>query len=182
MIHETLSHIRRVQTLLRQVCDNLMGRAIEHDQSKLVDPEASTFEKFTHLLRGVTYGSDEYKAFLEGMAPALKHHYEHNRHHPEHWSGGIKDMSLLDLVEMIVDWKAASERHADGDVFRSIEINQKRFGYSDELKAIFLRTAGELFPKHRERWHCFGCGNGGAEGNFCEMCGAGKHDYEAKAS
>lgn len=26
-------------------------------------------------------------------------------------------------------------------------------------------------------WHCFGCGAGGMEGNFCERCGAGEKDY-----
>ena len=53
---------------------------------------------------------------------------------------GIRGMNLLDLVEMICDWKAATMRHADGDILRSIEINQKRFGYSDELKQILLNT------------------------------------------
>jgi hypothetical protein len=43
-------------------------------------------------------------------------------------------------LEMIADWKAASLLHTDGDIFKSIEINQKRFGYSDELKSIFNNT------------------------------------------
>lgn len=57
---------------------------------------------------------------------------------------GIGGMSLLDLIEMLVDWKAASERHADGDFLASIEYNQGRFGYTDEMKAILLNTAREL--------------------------------------
>ena len=32
----------------------------------------------------LTYGSDEYKACLTEMKPALDHHYAANRHHPEH--------------------------------------------------------------------------------------------------
>ena len=51
-------------------------------------------------------------------------------------------MNLVDLLEMACDWMAAAERHADGDVLKSIEINQKRFGYSDELKRILLNTVG----------------------------------------
>jgi hypothetical protein len=174
---QTLMHIRRVQSLLATVSDNLIRRAIRHDESKLAEPEASVFAENTAKLKGLTYGSDEYRACLDAMFPALKHHYEHNRHHPEHWSGGIKDMSLLDLIEMIVDWKAASERHTDGDIEKSITINKTRFGYSDEIESIFRRTVAELFPKHREPWHCAGCGNGGAIYYFCEMCGAGKDDY-----
>ena len=49
-------------------------------------------------------------------------------------------MNLIDVIEMLCDWKAATMRHADGDIKKSIEINQKRFGYSDELKAILLNT------------------------------------------
>lgn len=59
-------------------------------------------------------------------------------------ASNIKGMSLLDLLEMLCDWKAATLRHNDGDILRSIEINQKRFGYSDELKQILLNTVGEL--------------------------------------
>lgn len=177
---QTLAHIHRVQALLADVSRNLIGRAIRHDQSKLCEPEASVFAEYTSKLKEVTYGSDEYKSFLSSMKPALDHHYAYNRHHPEHWSGGIKDMSLLDLIEMIVDWKAATERHADGDIEKSITINKARFGYSDELEAIFRRTVCELFPKYREPWHCCGCGMSGCQGNFCEMCGAGKHDYFPK--
>lgn len=178
----TLTHIRRVQELMHDVASNLIERAMLHDASKLNEPEASTFDEYTAKLRGVTYGSDEYKTFLAGMKPALDHHYASNRHHPEHWHGGIKDMSLLDLIEMFVDWKAATERHADGDLDKSIEINQKRFDYTDELKSIFARTRIELFPSHREPWHCFGCGAGGMQMNFCEQCGAGRHDYDGKSA
>jgi hypothetical protein len=87
---------------------------------------------------------DEYKSYLTGMGEALKHHYAHNSHHPEHYEDGIAGMSLLDLVEMLCDWKAATERHADGDLRRSIEQNQERFGYSDELRSILENTAREL--------------------------------------
>jgi hypothetical protein len=53
---------------------------------------------------------------------------------------GLSGMTLVDLVEMLCDWKAATLRHADGDIRKSIEGNQKRFGYSDELKQIMLNT------------------------------------------
>jgi hypothetical protein len=57
---------------------------------------------------------------------------------------GISGMTLLDLTEMLCDWKAATLRHNDGDIRKSIEINQKRFGYSDELKRILLNTLREI--------------------------------------
>lgn len=82
--------------------------------------------------------------FSPGLKPAIDIHYKNNRHHPEHFANGIKDMTLLDLLEMLCDWKASSERHADGNIYRSIEINQSRFGYSDELKDILKNTVDFL--------------------------------------
>lgn len=200
MVDETLEHIRKVQKYLNQVAQNLMERARIHDASKLAEPEASVFAEYTGKLKDCTYGSEEYAGFLRAMKPALDHHYANNRHHPEFYGlhvclqcgaddrvepctcGGprradVSRMSLIDLIEMFVDWKAASERHADGDIDRSITTNKARFGYGDELERIFRQTRLELFPAHLEPWHCFGCGAGGRTLNFCDQCGAGKNDY-----
>jgi len=177
-MRQTIAHIQRVQALLSEVVANLLERARVHDNSKLHDPEADTFAVMTAKLAECTYGSEEYKGYLREMKPALDHHYAHNRHHPEHWPDGIKDMSLLDLLEMMVDWKAATERHNDGSIVKSLDHNKGRFGYGDELDAILRRTVLELWPDWREPWHCFGCGAGGRIGNFCAMCGAGRGDYD----
>lgn len=53
---------------------------------------------------------------------------------------GIAGMTLIDLVEMFCDWAAAVQRHADGDLARSIEINRERFGISDQLAQILENT------------------------------------------
>jgi hypothetical protein len=42
---------------------------------------------------------------------------------------------------MLADWKAATLRHADGDLARSIEQNAERFGYGDEIKRLLIHTA-----------------------------------------
>lgn len=147
---DTEDHISEVQSRMAKCIENLHGRLLIHDRSKLMSPEKGIFDEMTPLLKGSTYGSDEYKAMLARMKPALDHHYASNSHHPEHYPNGIRGMSLLDLIEMLCDWKAATMRHADGDIFKSVEINQKRFGYSDELKEIFLNTIRELNPQPRE--------------------------------
>lgn len=78
---------------------------------------------------------------LDGMKPALDHHYANSRHHPEHFAKGILDMNLIDIVEMLCDWKAASERQKDGNLLKSIELNAARFGYDDQVKQILINTA-----------------------------------------
>jgi hypothetical protein len=142
--NDTLNHIKRVNEFLIQASVELMIRSIEHDRSKLLSPEKEMFDEFTPKLAGCTYGSDEYKEFLKGLKVALDHHYAKNSHHPEHYENGMNGFDLFDLVEMFFDWKAATERHNDGNIYKSIEINQKRFGYPDMIANIFKNTADRL--------------------------------------
>ena len=58
---------------------------------------------------------------------------------------GIRGMDLLDIVEMICDWKASSVKHK-GDIYNSIKIGKERFNYSSDLEQIFNNTA-KLFEK-----------------------------------
>lgn len=142
--YETLVHICQVRKLLDVARDELHRRGMIHDNTKLEDPELATFVEFTPKLKGSTYGSEEYKGFLAAMKPALDHHYANHRHHPEHWPNGIKDMSLIDLIEMLADWKAATMRHADGCLRRSLFLNRTRFKIPDEIYAQLVKTADEL--------------------------------------
>lgn len=141
---ETLKHIERVRYYLRIITDKLTSRGISHDKTKLESPEVELFIEFTPRLAELKYGSEEYKESLAGLKPALDHHYAHSRHHPEHFSKGIADMNLVDIMEMLCDWKAAGERQRDGNLLKSIELNAQRFGYDDQLKQIFINTAKML--------------------------------------
>ena len=141
---ETRKHIAVVGKFILKFVSLMFSRMECHDASKLGRPEKEIFDEYTPKLADSTYGSEEYKKFLGEMKPALDHHYGFNSHHPEHFSNGVSGMSLMDVVEMLCDWKAATLRHKDGNIYKSIEINQKRFCYSDELKSILLNTAKNL--------------------------------------
>lgn len=144
---DTTQHIFEVQTNISKIIVELHSRLLDHDKTKLESPEKEIFDEATPKLKGLTYGSEEYKKVLEEIKPALDHHYQQNRHHPEHALEGIYGMNLVDLIEMLCDWMAATKRHNDGDIMKSIEINQKRFGYSDELKSILYNTIYYLETK-----------------------------------
>lgn len=137
----TFRHIERVRNLLNLMAIDLIRRGEQHDQSKLESPEVELFTEFTPKLAASTYGSSEYEGFRQSMWPALEHHYAKNSHHPEHWPNGINDMNLLDLLEMFCDWKAAGERHNNGNILKSIEVNANRFNISPQLVRIFQNTA-----------------------------------------
>ncbi len=141
---DTRKHIWRVFDLIEQIRLKLTSRAFEHDKSKLASPEKEAFDEFTPILSATTYGSQEYRETLDKMRPAIEHHHQNNPHHPEYRTEGIAGMSLLDLVEMLCDWKAASERHADGDIRKSLEINRERHQISDQLYRILENTCREM--------------------------------------
>jgi len=137
---DTLVHIGNVRSKLLKVISDLADRAFIHDKSKLEEPEKSIYDKYSPALRTVEYNSKEYKAILKEMKVGIDHHYSVSRHHPEFFADGINGMNLLDVIEMIVDWKAAGERHTEKptDILKSIEINAERFHMDEQLKQILL--------------------------------------------
>ena len=128
----------------------LLKRAILHDLSKYSKKEAKLFAKFTPKLKNTIYGSKEYKNYLKQLKPALNNYYSVNKHHPEYYGqpdvsiSVIGSMTLVDIVEMLCDWTAATKRHKDSNVLKSIEINKNRFNYTNEMENILKYTIKEL--------------------------------------
>ena len=147
---DTLLHIKRVSQLLNEFAMELIRRGNVHDDSKLKSPEKEMFDTATGRLKNSTYGSEEYKGFLKELKPALDHHYANNSHHPEHYENGINGFDLMDLVELFFDWKAAGERHANGNIFDSIQKDTERFKLSPQVVDIFNNTASRLGYKRPE--------------------------------
>jgi hypothetical protein len=141
---ETTKHKLWVAWYILRTCAALLRRAIRHDLSKYSRAESKHFAMTIGKLKGLEYGSDEYKAALKLLGPALDHHYANNRHHPEHWNFGFNCLSLIDTIEMLCDWRAAVRRHASGDFARSLKINKERFGYSDIDLTNFITVAREI--------------------------------------
>lgn len=144
-LSETHKHVRAVGKNINIFIQDLIHRAEHHDDSKFEEPELSGFAAAQENLGKCEYGSVEYKENLTLLKPILEHHYSKNRHHTEHWPNGINDMTLMDLVEMLSDWKAATSRNANGNIRKSIELNAEKYGMSPQLKRIFENTVKEYF-------------------------------------
>jgi hypothetical protein len=138
---KTIEHINLVRKYIRFFTDKLTDRGEKHDASKLTEDELPYFAEHTDKLNEIEYGSEEYKAELEALKPALEHHYASNTHHPEHFQNGIEDMTLWDIVEMFCDWKASTKRQRAGNILKSIDINAERFDIEPQLKQILINTA-----------------------------------------
>lgn len=143
---DTREHIGLVRYWMSAATANLAFRSLEHDKSKLEDPEATGFRRMHNdrKLQSMVYGSEAYMAQLATHDDVVQHHYAGNDHHPEYHEGGVKAMSLLSVLEMLCDWKASTTRMQDGNLLESIKINAKRFGYGEEFECLLINTALEL--------------------------------------
>jgi len=138
-MNDVLTHKRQVAQLLQRMANELLERAIVHDDSKFSVEEFDAYARAYPLFQVVPYQSAEYQALLHSIQPAIQHHYQSNRHHPEHFTDGITGMNLLDMIEMVCDWYVASHkagRVPDDGVTR----NQERFHIGEQLFAILKNT------------------------------------------
>lgn len=136
-------HIAKVEGYLSLCADLLRIRAITHDASKLEEPELSGYAGLSDALKGLEYGTPEYRAAFEPFKEVIKHHYAANDHHPEYHADGVNAMNLLQIIEMLCDWRAASQR-SNGNFEDSITVSCKRFGIDAQLESILRNTASHL--------------------------------------
>jgi len=59
----------------------------------------------------------------------------------------LEHMNLVDLIELLADWKAASERNKNGCIYNSIEINSYRYNICPQVRKILENTVREYFKE-----------------------------------
>lgn len=124
---------------LTKVSVTLLYRGIIHDMSKYYSDEAAGFasaRRTDHL----PYGHPECQAAGQEIKETIMLHKSRNRHHPEYHERRLNGMTLIDIVEMYCDWKAATQKNANPDLNHSINVNKDRYGISDQLKEIMCNT------------------------------------------
>lgn len=130
-------HLALVRNNILQIILWLSQRGICHDQSKFSDIEIDAYLTIKDRISAVPFGSAEYETIKQEIQYAVDHHYQHNRHHPEHFKNGINDMNIVDLIEMFCDWVAANKRNPQNDVHHSIDVCCDKYKIPDMLKQIF---------------------------------------------
>jgi len=137
---DTMEHKKNVSNIMNIIVEELIVRGVSHDKSKLTHPEKEGYDTFIPKLKSLKYGTEEYnKVRQEMMDSCLAHHYQVNRHHPEHFENGISDFTLVDLVEYFVDTYAASLK-SDTGYEKGLMINAKKHKLPKELVSIFKNT------------------------------------------
>lgn len=141
----TYKHIKRVNELLGEAAKELIRRGNVHDASKFSPEELGPLEEMQKVVDTegqVPYGSEEYKKRTAVLKPMIEHHYSLNSHHPEHYPNGIEGMNIFDVIEMVFDWKAASERGEESTV--NLTFSKERYNISDQLFSIIENTYQDL--------------------------------------
>ena len=141
---DTRNHINNVQRYMTNVIADLLNRSFKHDSSKYDAVEAHTYAKVVPMFKGKVYGTPEHKAVGDMLGDAWKHHEENNDHHTGYYENGINDMSLLSIIEMLCDWKAASLRNPNQIFSESCLLNCKKYGVDEQLTKIIFNTAESL--------------------------------------
>ena len=143
-----IRHRDNVGNLLKRFTTQLELRSFTHDLSKF---ELDEFVGFCELdarrsHSKEVYGSKSYEAGIKDI-DAVKLHQSRNSHHLEYHPNGLDDMSLGDVVEMLIDWEIARrERDAESDIEKTWQIRQQRFGLTD-YQITFLRDIWERMEK-----------------------------------
>jgi hypothetical protein len=152
--HDTMMHIANIQdTMLNIIIPELTRRAKNHDQSKLSEPEKSCYDKFIPLLKTEKYGSPGYRKIRDQMhEEGMDHHFEVNRHHPEHFEHMVNDMNIVDFVEMVCDWFAASLR-SDTTFMEGLDGNAKKYDLPETMVNILKNTYKDYFEDFDKQRH-----------------------------
>lgn len=139
------AHRSIVKEVGEKLVDELKERIKEHDKSKYDDPERACYDKFIPQLKEAKYGSKEYYEIRENMQKeGLDHHYQVNRHHPEHFKNGIEDMTIIDLMEYFIDTYSASKK-SDTSYAEGLKANASKHKLPDTLVKILGNTVDEYF-------------------------------------
>jgi len=137
---DTILHISEVQENLEIIAGELRQRGFAHDRTKLQQLEFDGFVSTREKFKKANYGSPEYQECVELTKPAVEHHYANNRHHTGYHKNGINDMTFIDIIEMIADWRAAARRSPDKTLQDTLNYAFKKYKIEPQLQGIFLNT------------------------------------------
>lgn len=135
------AHRALVKDWMIEEVRSLLCRADQHDLSKFSPQEIGPLADMQRLIDTegqAPYGSAEYKRRTDLLGPMTAHHYAHNSHHPEHFADGVAGMDILDIVEMLCDWKAASTRGGENAI--GLTHSLERFGITGQMASVIRNT------------------------------------------
>lgn len=126
-------HRDAVRLNVQRLTHDLERRALAHDLSKLSPDEVEGFVRINQAAREHPYGSDEYIASMrreKGPDGCITLHFSRNSHHPEYHEHE-RDMGWLDLIEMVLDWKAAADTYGKATLREGLATHRQRLDFTE---------------------------------------------------
>lgn len=143
-LRDTDEHIAKVQKHMGKAIAKLQAQATVHDLTKYSEDERDIYAVVVPEFSKYEYGTPEHDAVGDKLGPAWEHHKSKNPHHPGYHENGVDGMDLLYFVEMLCDWKAASERDPDQVFAESLEMNLEKYGITGTAANLMRNTAKRL--------------------------------------
>ena len=144
-------HVSEVQENLEIMASELRKRGFAHDRTKFQETEFDAFCSTREKFKKANYGSPEYQECIDIIKPAIDHHYQNNRHHTKYHKNGFRDMTLIDVLEMIADWKAAARRSPDKPhLIDTLNDAFKKYEIGEEMQGFIRRTVYALWQEGKE--------------------------------
>ena len=140
----TLQHKENIATLLAKFAAELTYRSAVHDNSKFFPDEFDILSDNVCDFNKYLFDTKEEQDLRERLLPASILHRKRNRHHPEHFENGIDGMNIIDLLEMLCDWKSASTRVSGDSLRKGLPILKKKYNISSQLLKILENTARDF--------------------------------------
>lgn len=145
-----IRHRDMIRLNIQRLVHELERRALAHDLSKLATDEVVGFAAINRAAREHAYGTPEYDASMaQAKEPGgcIALHFSRNSHHPEYHANDT-DMGFLDLIEMVLDWKAAADTYGTNTLRQGLEHNRKRFAFTDAQWWLIEQVVEWIEPTH----------------------------------
>jgi len=144
---DVILHVSEISENLETIASELRKRGMSHDRTKFQQLEFDTFVSTREEFKQTSYGTPEYKAVCAKAQPAMDHHYSNNRHHTAYHENAVNDMNLIDIIELVCDWRAANRRNADQcTMLESVKrgLSNEKYQISEQLAKIIINTFKDL--------------------------------------
>lgn len=146
---DTRKHQQAVAERLIAVAKKFMDRAMNHDASKLEEPERSAYIEPVFALNSeeVPYGSSRYKELTAKMSEGWKHHEAINDHHigfflpysVQTLNDPVRCLDMFSLIEMCCDWIAAAKRRGN-DPGLALKVMVEKYPMDEHLQQVIRNT------------------------------------------
>jgi hypothetical protein len=134
-------HREKVAANMSVVAELIQRRGDVHDITKLMSPEVELARAADKCL-GPRKGLENRRGKCSHVDAFIAAHYCNplNSHHPEHFENGVEDMNMIDMLEMLCDWRAC----CSGNFSDTLDRGFARFKVSGPLRSLMRKTCKEL--------------------------------------